>query len=109
MLLVVLLSAAPTGGQPRTRLVGSAFDPATTSVVVSPKRPKVDASVEKTEGDKRLDLIASTGFWPAASRDVHFPIAPASAGRAIFPPVDSVAAGLNPLARSQAARAPPQL
>ena len=34
MLFVVLLSAVPTGGQARTRLVGSAFDPTTVSVAL---------------------------------------------------------------------------
>ena len=35
MLVVVLLSAAPINGQPRTRLVGSAFDPASVAAALS--------------------------------------------------------------------------
>ena len=41
MVVVVLLSAAPTGGQPRTRLVGSAFDPASISVAVRPSQTRL--------------------------------------------------------------------
>ncbi len=44
MLLVVVLSSAPSAAQPRTRLVGSAFDPSATAVVVSPKRTRLNAS-----------------------------------------------------------------
>lgn len=50
MLVVVLLSAAPINGQPRSRLVGSAFDPASVSVVVRPGKTRLhspSASVEK--------------------------------------------------------------
>jgi len=52
MLLVVLLSAAPTGAQPRTRLVGSAFDPSTISVAVSPKPLKADPWLKKARGKR---------------------------------------------------------
>lgn len=41
MLLVVLFCAAPTGGQPGTRVVGSAFDPATNAVALNVKQPKI--------------------------------------------------------------------
>lgn len=54
MLLVVLISAVPTTGQARTRLIGSAFDPATYSVVVSPKKPRVTGS--KTSLDRKTPL-----------------------------------------------------
>lgn len=44
VLLVVLLSAAPTGAQPGTRLIGSAFDPATVSVALRSEQLAVDAA-----------------------------------------------------------------
>jgi hypothetical protein len=43
MLLVILLSAAPTTAQPRSRIVGSAFDPSTTCVAISPNKLKFDS------------------------------------------------------------------
>ena len=54
MLVVVLLSAAPTGGAPRTQLIGSAFDPATLSVALSPKQPKAKAALQAA-GDRLPD------------------------------------------------------
>jgi hypothetical protein len=67
MLLVILLSAAPTGAQSRTRLVGSAFDLATTSVVVSPKRPKAAISVKRTDDgngpETPVGITAWIGVW----------------------------------------------
>jgi hypothetical protein len=50
MLIVVLLCSAAASGQPRTRLIGSAFDPTTTSVALHPKRPRVAAKIVKAAG-----------------------------------------------------------
>jgi len=50
MLLVVLLCSAAASGQPRTRLIGSAFDPATTSVALNPKQPRMAAKINKSAG-----------------------------------------------------------
>lgn len=47
LVLVVLLSAAPTGGAPRTRMVGSAFDPATVSEALNPRQPKLKAALKQ--------------------------------------------------------------
>ena len=108
MLLVVLLSAAPTGGQPRTQIVGSAFDPATTSVAVSPKRPKVYAWTKKSVRTKDRDLIAAAASWaaiPAQPFDV-LPDPPA-AEHFDFASSSHLASSANPLALSHAARAPP--
>ena len=58
MLLVVLLSAAPTGAQPRTRYVGSAFDPASVSVGLSPKKLRLAASASASERRKDTDEVA---------------------------------------------------
>jgi hypothetical protein len=56
MLLVVLLSALPGGGQARSRLVGSAFDPTTVSVALSPKQPKSKASLESADRQRIPDF-----------------------------------------------------
>lgn len=56
MLLVVLLSALPSGAQARSRLVGSAFDPTTVSVALSPKQPKSKASLETADRQRIPDL-----------------------------------------------------
>lgn len=107
MLLVVLLSAAPTGGQPRTQIVGSAFDPATNSVVVSPKRPRVDASVKKSDHAKDRDLVSPTVTWPAPlMQPLHVRPEPASIGSHSNSSYDPAPLE-NPLALSHAARAPP--
>ena len=91
MLVVVLLSAAPINGQPRTRLVGSAFDPASVSVVVRPGKTRLHspaASLEKRKAPdgepgaapllaivERLDLTARP--LPAAeARPAALPPAP---------------------------------
>lgn len=71
MLLVVLLSAAPTEGPPRSRLLGSAFDPASVSVVLSPKQLRLNASsssLNKRKPDETMGgqpLIADAARWQA--------------------------------------------
>ena len=88
---IVLLSAAPINGQPRSRLVGSAFDPASVSVVVRPGKTRLHANTASLEKRKtpdsepgtapllaiveRLDLTA----WPlpaAEARPAALPPAP---------------------------------
>ena len=53
MLLVVVLSAAPSGAEPRMRLIGSAFDPSSVSVALN-RRPAnpVKARLIQAAGDK---------------------------------------------------------
>lgn len=83
MLLVVLLSAVPSGEQARTRLVGSAFDPATVSVALTPKQPKTKAAVQAER--RRLPelafgkapfllAIASAGAVPFAGYSLVAPV-----------------------------------
>ena len=52
MLLVIMLSAAPTGGAPRTQLFGSAFDPATYSVTTAPKRHSLVSELQTEDADE---------------------------------------------------------
>lgn len=60
MLVVVLLSAAPLNGQPRTRLVGSAFDPASVSVVVRPGKARLHLTASSLE-KRRLPDTETVG------------------------------------------------
>lgn len=88
MLLVVLLSAMPSGGQARTRLVGSAFDPTTVSVALSPKQPKAKASAQTP--DRRRLPDSAFGQAP-----VLLALAPAT----MFVFAGSTEPGASPFAR----------
>jgi hypothetical protein len=107
MLLVVLLSAAPTGGPVRSRLVGSAFDPATFSVALGPKQPKSKALAKAVVG--RLPAGLADGPLPGAVAAV-VPGAPLLARTEHAPAPEPLAAdrvrtGLSP--KAHGARAPP--
>ena len=104
LVLVVLLSAAPTGGPPRTRLVGSAFDPATVSVAISPRQPKIKATAEQAKPDEpgkvtpQLPIAVATAALPElAAFDRSAPAA--------FP--IRVTPDIRRLVRPLGARAPP--
>lgn len=106
MLFVVLLSAAPTGAAPRTLLVGSAFDPATTSVAMGAKRLKLDEAAERT-GAKPGDVTPGiSSSLPTDFAGIHWPIEPLIGGQSASALVEN-GAPINPLAHSRAARAPP--
>ncbi|KHL26157.1 hypothetical protein PK98_06525 [Croceibacterium mercuriale] len=107
LLLLVLLSAAPTGAQPCARLIGSAFDPSTVSVTVRPSTreestgiklrwagPTDDAPDLPPRLLATLDLAAASQAFVSAQElpDIAVP-APASVS--------------GPLSRSHPARAPP--
>lgn len=81
MLLVILISAAPDGGAPGSRSIGSPFDPATSGVAVSRQHSRLAAMV--TAGDIRpaLPVMGASGvailpalasFDFAASRPFRF-------------------------------------
>lgn len=107
MLLVVLLSAAPTGGQVRSRLVGSAFDPATFSVALNPKQSKSKALAKAAVG--RLPAALTDGpLLGSVSVIVSWALLLPPIERALQPePFASarVHAGLSP--KAHGARAPP--
>jgi hypothetical protein len=65
MLLVILVSAAPDGGAPGSRSIGSAFDPATSSVAVARQHSRVVATA--TAGDTRpaLPALGTSGLGAA--------------------------------------------
>jgi hypothetical protein len=106
MLLVIALSAAPTGGALRTQVFGSAFDPATYSVTTAPKRHSLLAEVQtKDEGEPDE---APAADYPVLSDAL------AVQATAVTPPpvVDSPpfadrAATAHVIADNRAARAPP--
>jgi len=105
-LVVVLLSAAPTGELTRTRLVGSAFDPATASLALSPKLPKAKALVQaakRPDPGRNLDA----GLSLVASRDELFGSRLASADRARPLGRDAAPFPSRPLTRAHGPRAPP--
>jgi hypothetical protein len=105
MLLVVLLSAAPTGGPPRTRLLGSAFDPASVSVVLSPKQVRVNASTSSPNKRKPgeamggLSRVANSPRLPALQLLAAAPLAITARREPITLPLS--------FTRANAPRAPP--
>lgn len=106
-LLVVLLSAAPTGGQPRTRFVGSAFDPATVSVVVTPKKHRSASSAASLLKRKRPDDVAGE-----APTIVSLPRRPAAsplalADRLRFSPFPDATSRRHSFPKAHGPRAPP--
>jgi hypothetical protein len=107
MLLVVLLSAAPTGGQVRSRLVGSAFDPATYSVALNPKLPKAKTLAKASIGRPPAALTDTPVLGAEAA--VVLPAAlPGRIDRIPLPdplPAVPVQAGLS--SKAHGARAPP--
>lgn len=103
MLVVVLLSASPTGAAPRSRLVGSAFDPATVSVALNPKQPK---AVDKLTAGERPD--PDSGAPPVlAASVVHVPAAAAIAVRSAHAAGLASLADPRALVRAHGPRAPP--
>ena len=109
MLLVVLLSAMPSGGQARTRLVGSAFDPTTVSVALSPKQPKAKTSAQAPDRRRLPDTASGDGpvqlaLAPAAALVIARSV---EAGASPFAQPATVA-GPRALTRAHGARAPPE-
>jgi len=107
MLLVVLLSAAPTGGQPRTRLLGSAFDPATVSVVLSPKQSRVNGSLSSLHRRRVPERMGGGSAHIASLAQRAALSLSAQAGRQRFEYRDRPIAGPRPFARAHRPRAPP--
>lgn len=108
LLLLVLLSAAPTAAQPAPRLVGSAFDPTTASVTIAPSKRDSSVAVRKLRWNDPDD--DATGSPPALVQRVNLraagrrnPSVPVPAGHAARSP--DIA--LDALVRSHPARAPP--
>lgn len=105
MLFIVALSAMPNGGQPRTRLIGSAFDPTTTSVALSPKPVKAKRSMPQATGrDLPGTLPAALPAMPGAVLASLPFLLPRHAG--VFAAPDSRDRPRS-LTRAHGARAPP--
>ena len=106
MLLVIMLSAAPTGGALRTQLFGSAFDPATYSVTTAPKRHASPAELQ-TESKGEPDEAPALDY-PQPVDALAFVAAPAGHVRADGPrPMSAHVASAHVIADNRAARAPP--
>ncbi len=108
LLLLVLLSAAPTGAQAGTRVVGSAFDPSTVSVTVAPNKRDDSVWVKKLRwngpADDAPDL--SPRLFLIAPAAIARP-APASALAILLAGVILRRVVLRMPPRWQPARAPP--
>lgn len=109
MLLVVLMSAAPTSGHVRTRLIGSAFDPASVSVALNTKQTKARSVSAQRQQDGLPDEWQGRPSLPAVTTGASgltstaAPIRTASAPAAAS--VSPTYAGIFP--RANGARAPP--
>ena len=109
MLVVVLLSAMPTGGQARSRLIGSAFDPTTVSVALSPKQPKAKASAQAPDRRRLPDTASGEPQAVAALAPVTALVITRSAEAGPSPFAQpATSAGPRALTRAHGARAPPQ-
>jgi hypothetical protein len=103
-LLVVLVSAAPDGGAPGSRELGSAFDPATLAVTVAPQPTR---EVVAAQFDDRRPPAPPVGSGiPAA-----MPVVLAALAHAATAPVPDFrphsSGDPRALSRANAARAPP--
>lgn len=109
MLLVVLLSAMPAGAEARTRLVGSAFDPTTVSVALSPKQPKAKVTAQSADrrrvptalADGAAKQLAVAPFAPLVLRPAARQSPKRAAGPGVFP-------AARALTRAHGPRAPPR-
>lgn len=103
-LLVVLVSAAPDGGAPGSRELGSAFDPATPWVTVGPQQPREVVAAEMADE-------APPPAMAAGDAGVLFPFQLASsggvAGSSLIALRPYAAGDPRSLNRAHGARAPP--
>lgn len=104
MLLVILLSATPTEGVTGTRAMGSAFDPTTASVVLSPKQLRLGASVAIPGKRKVPDVVGPASLVPMMLALVPSPLLQVEAFQSGLLRADA-----SPLlsSRAHAPRAPP--
>ena len=107
MLAVVLLSAMPASGAPRTRWIGSAFDPATISVALSPRIPKAQASAAKLEKKRPVDHHIGSPPGPLCGASSAIARRAIAGQRHEFGWSGHAATSHRPLVRANAPRAPP--
>ncbi len=105
MLVVVVLSATPTSAHPRSRLIGSAFDPATVSVVVSPRKARPDEWTRKPPEDDPAG--AAFDNQPDASLARPIPLAASVGARADAVPSRVASPPRRPAVRAHAPTEPP--
>lgn len=106
MLLVIVLSAAPTSAHPRTRLIGSAFDPATVSVAIGARKARTDEWARKcTEGDPAKTTVGDQPYDLIFVGLVGFEASAGQRTGAAETPVD--VSLRRPLTRAHAPTGPP--
>lgn len=108
MVFVVLLSAAPTGGAPRTALIGSAFDPATVHEVLDPKRSRLSSAAETARKKRDAGLPLGASLPAAAARSPSAAVAYAAPAPAWLHRTGSAAPLQRTHYRAHAPRAPPR-
>lgn len=67
MLLVILISAAPDGGAPGSRSIGSAFDPATSAVATARQHSRIAVGGVQQAAKPALPLAGTGGLAVAAA------------------------------------------
>ncbi|WP_230281572.1 hypothetical protein [Croceicoccus sp. Ery15] len=101
MVAVVVLSALPTQAQPRSRIVGSAFDPGSVSVLV---KTRDEHPAARSEQRRKQDPDTSSGAAvPVSSRSAARPFA---AGPVLHE-IAAAAPPHTPRLTANAPRAPP--
>ena len=103
--LVVLLSAAPTGGALRTQWIGSAFDPASYSLTTGAKRFRAPTELRKEALEPGAKPVAVVQRSFAVYFSLSAPAADSMAAAAGLP--DAEPARVSLLARNLAPRGPP--
>lgn len=105
MLLVVLLSAAPTGGPPKTRLVGSAFDSATVWVALGAKKPRPGVPAASIQKRKLPQSVASSiAEVPLITSAIELP---GTSGLSLFATPRQAISTPRAFAKAHPTRAPP--
>jgi hypothetical protein len=105
MLLVILISAAPDGGAPGSRPIGSAFDPATSAVAVARKHSRIAAISLADDARPPLPFAGASGLAVRALPtldSLDFPVSPP-----LRVAHSRVAGDPRSLTRAHGARAPP--
>lgn len=102
MIAVVLLSALPTQAQPRSRIVGSAFDPGSVSVLVKARDEYPD-----TKSEQRRKQDPDTASGPAVPLSLPSAVLPFAADEGFHGIAAVTPPPVTPRLTANAPRAPP--
>jgi hypothetical protein len=106
MLMVILISAAPDGAAPGSRAIGSAFDPATSSVAVGRQQARKAAPSVPDNGQPARPLAGASGL-DAAAPQLALASSGFAANRSPRPVPPDTPYDPRSLNRAHGARAPP--